>query len=127
MYRTLVICAALVLVACGSKKPSAAEVCTALEKAGEVKSCVAGTPTGLGAGASAKSQGDLPTAAGKTCQVLQFASPESYDGAAKAFEAAAMLAGPHRYGNREKLVFVQCSSELAADHGSKIKAVVDAL
>lgn len=127
MHRALFIFAAFAIVACGSKKPTAAEVCSALEKAGEVKSCAAATPGGIGAGASAKAQADLPSAAGKTCQILQFASPEAYDGAAKAFEGAAMLVGPHRYGNREKLVYVQCSSELAADHGAKIKGVVDAL
>lgn len=115
------------LAGCAAKRPSAAEACAALEKSGEARGCTASAPGGLGAAATAKSETTLVSVPGKTCQVLQFGSEDAFDTASKAFEAAAMLAGPHRYGNRAKLIFVQCNSDLAADKGAKIKAAVDAL
>jgi hypothetical protein len=114
------------LTAC-AKKPTAAEACTTLEATGEIKGCVAGSPAGLGAGATALSKGSLTSLPAEGCQVFQFTSAEVFDSTVKAYEGAAILAGPHRYGNRDKLIFVQCNAGLSADKGAKIKAGVDKL
>ena len=65
--------------------------------------------------------------AGKSCTILQFADSTAFDQVSAAFAGAAVLAGPHRYGNKDKLIFVQCNVGLDAAHGAKIKTIVDGL
>lgn len=59
--------------------------------------------------------------------MFQFDKSDGYDATEKAYGAAATLAGPHRYGNRNAQIFVQCNSGLSADHGAAVKKIVDAL
>lgn len=108
-------------------RPTPLEVCGKLQAAGEVSGCVEQAPAGLGAAAKSGAKGDLPSVAGKTCQVMSFGDEATFTQVVAAYEGAAVLAGPHRYGNKAKLVFVQCNSGLDAAHGAKVKAVVDGL
>lgn len=126
MRRIALVGVVVVALGCG-KKPTAMEACTSIAATGEVASCAASSPAGLGAAAVAGAKADLPSVAGESCQVLQFDKAETYDRTVAAFEAAAMLAGPHRYGNKDRLIFVQCNSGLNATHGAAIKAAVDKL
>lgn len=115
----------VVLVLCGcSSAASAKDVCEKLSVAAGGK-CVADKPAGLGAAAREKYELELD--GDKGCQVLTFAKGADYDTVVDAFEGAKKLAGPHRYGNKSKQVFVQCSSEIDDAIGGKVKAAVDAL
>ncbi|HEX7601640.1 MAG TPA: hypothetical protein VF316_08550 [Polyangiaceae bacterium] len=49
------------------------------------------------------------------------------DGHVTAYEAAAILAGPHRYGSAKALIFVQLSDKASLDVGKKARGIVDAL
>ncbi len=122
------IVSVLVLVSVGcSKKPTAMEVCKQVESSGVASGCRADTPNGIGAAASEKVSFDLPSVPGKTGAVFGFADDEAYDKTEKAFAAAAVLAGPHRYGSKKARSFVQINSGLSAADGAKAKAVVDGL
>ena len=70
---------------------------------------------------------EFDLAHGKTGQVLRFNDDAGYDATVKAFGAAAVLAGPHRYGKPGALVFVQLNAATPAEVGAKAKAVVDGL
>lgn len=125
--RSIAFVFGLVVVAgCGSK-PTPLEVCGKLQAAGELKGCAAEAPGGIGAAASAGASGDLPSVAGHSCSILSFKDEATFMQTEAAYQGAAMLVGPHRYGNKAKLVFVQCNDGLDAAHGAKIKAVVDGL
>ena len=123
--RSILVLAAL--VAGCSSPPSAATVCQKLAAAGVAANCRPSAPGGLGAAASERQEFDLPDVAGKTGQVLRFADAAGYDATVKAFDAAAVLAGPHRYGSAKARVYVQLNSGAAADVGAKARAVVDSL
>ena len=122
----LAVCVAFSAVGC-AKKPTAAEACQKLSAQGLAASCREGKPTGLGAVASARFDFDLPTVPGKGAGVLSFDKESAYDQAVTAFEGAAVLAGPHRYGNRKALIFVQANEGLSLEEGKKLKAAVEAL
>ena len=113
---------ALTLVGC-AKKPTALETCTKLALSG----CREDKPEGLGAAATSKATFDLPSVPGEHGQVLRFDREDAYVQTEDAFQRAAMLAGPHRYGNKRALVFVQANSGLGLDEGKKLRAAVDAL
>lgn len=109
------------------EKPSAKDICAKIEKRGLGVRCVKETPGGIGSAAIAKYGFELaattsPDARG---QVLQFRSVADYDATVKAFDSAAVLAGPHRYGNREALIFVQVNK--AFDQGSGMESLIEAL
>lgn len=109
------------------EKPSAKDICAKIEKRGLGVRCVKETPGGIGSAAIAKYGFELaattsPDARG---QVLQFRSVADYDATVRAFDGAAVLAGPHRYGNREALIFVQVNK--AFDQGSGMESLIEAL
>lgn len=122
----LMTLAALSLAAC-SKKPTAMEACKKIEAAGQAANCRSDQPGGLGAGAVEKALFDLPAVAGKTGQVLRFDDDAKFDATVRSFEGAAALAGPHRYGSKRALLFVQANDALPAANGQQLKAVVDSL
>lgn len=116
----------LFLVAC-SNKPSAPSVCQKLVETGVAANCRAGQPTGLGAAAVESAEFDLPSVPGHGGAVFRFDAEAPYDSTVAAFAKAAVLAGPHRYGSKRSLIFVQANEKLSADNGAKMKAAVDAL
>lgn len=126
MKRLIVVLALLVLAGC-AKKPTAMEACKKIEASGVGTNCREGAPGGLGGAAVAKAEFDLTSVPGKTGQVLQHADDGAYDKTEQGFSGAAVLAGPHRYGNKAKGIYVQANIELPAADGQKLKAAVDGL
>lgn len=128
MNRSIVALAMLaaLTVAC-AKKPTALEACKKIEAAGVGANCRESPPAGLGGAAMAKAEFDLPSVPGKTGQVLQHADDGAFDKTEQGFAGAAVLSGPHRYGNKAKGIFVQANIGLPAAEGQKLKAAVDAL
>lgn len=116
----------LLLPAC-AKRPTAMEACKKLEATGAAASCREDKPGGLGAAAVEKAVFDLPGAAGKTGQVLRFDKDDAYAATEASFTGAALLAGPHRYGSKKALIFVQANESASLEDGKKLKAAVDAL
>lgn len=118
--------AVLALVGC-SKKPTAADVCQKLTGQGLAANCHEAKPGGLGAAAVERFDFDLPSVPGKSAGVMRFDKEETFDSTVRAFEGAAVLAGPHRYGNKKALIFVQANEGLSLEEGKKLKAAVDGL
>lgn len=124
-----ICCALLVgtLVMGCTKKPTAMTVCQKIEATGVGKNCREGKPGGLGAAAIEDAAFDLPSVPGKGGAVMRFENEGAYDRTVDAFERAAMLAGPHRYGSKRALIFVQMNEGLSMEDGRKVRSVVDAL
>lgn len=110
-----------------SKGPSAMDVCKQIEATGVASNCRTDTPRGLGLAAKELVAFDLTNVSGKSGQVLKFADVDTYTKTVDAYDAAAMLAGPHRYGSKTARVFVQANSGLSGEDGMKIRGVVSAL
>lgn len=119
----------VVTCACGTStaKPTAAEVCAKLEAAGIAKGCVEEKPTVINARASKMVAFDLVGTPGKRGHVLSFAAVDDYAATVEAYKAAAMLAGPHRYGSEKALIFVQFNDGASLDTGARAKSLVDGL
>jgi hypothetical protein len=86
--------------------------------------CRPDAPTGLGVGAKEKAAFDLVNVKGNGGQVLAFDDEEKFGKTVDAFEAAKMLAGPHRYGSKKARVFVQMNDETPATDGTKVRGIV---
>lgn len=118
----------LFLTACSkAKPPTAKEAADKLAAAGILTNCKQAVPRALTARASEYWGCDLPSVPGKGASVLAFADDEAYEATVKAFEAAAMLAGAHRYGNAKVRIFVQMNEGASLETGQKTKAIVEAL
>ena len=126
MRKIAVLVLVLGIVGC-SKKPTADEVCKKIESSGVGANCHSSQPSGLGANAVERVEFDLPSVQGKTGAVMRFDSEDKYTATENAFTGASALAGPHRYGSKRSLIFVQMNSGLSAPDGAKVKAIVDAL
>jgi hypothetical protein len=110
--------------------PTAGDICHKLEAAGVAAKCQVASRGDAGLLAQAASDRvtfDLPSVPGKTGQVLGFRDAASYEQTVKGYEAAAILAGPHRYGSSKALIFVQMNSAASNDVGAKASAVVAGL
>ncbi len=128
MNQRLIVCAALILglFGCG-KKPTAMEVCKKREVAGVAAKCREEKPGGLAAAAVERAEFDLPSVPGKGGNVNRFDKEEAFASTSSAFEGAALLAGPHRYGSKASLIFVQMNDGASLEVGKRAKDVVDAL
>lgn len=124
LSRSLLVAVSLLAFGCG-KKPTAMAVCEKLVVAGVAANCEAKPPGGLGAAALEHVVFDIP--GGKTGQVMTFDKASDYTATTKAYDAAAVLAGRHRYGSESALTFVQLNSETPAELGTNAKTVVEAL
>lgn len=116
----------LVLAGC-SKPTTAMDVCHKLEAAGVAKNCHEGKPGGLAAAAVEDAEFDLVSVPGKGGGVYRFDRDDFYESTVTSFGAAAMLAGPHRYGSKTARIFVQMNDGASLEVGKKAKAVVDGL
>ncbi|HEY4158501.1 MAG TPA: hypothetical protein VGM29_10400 [Polyangiaceae bacterium] len=124
----VLVCVCLLGLACGKAKPTAQTVCAQLATSGVAANCKDGGPAGgLGSAASEYVVFDLPSVPGETGQVLRFEKPSDYAATVKAFDAAAVLAGRHRYGSESALIFVQLNSKASSDVGAKADAIVKGL
>lgn len=126
MRQILLVALPVVVLAC-SKQPSSADVCQKLVAAGVASNCHPATPNGLGARASEETGFDLPSVPGHGGGVYAFEKADDFDSTVKAFEGAAMLAGPWRFGNAKSRIFVQLNDGAKPDVGQKAKALVDGL
>ena len=82
---------------------------------------------GLSAAAVERFEFDLPSVPGKKGAVMRFDRDSFYDNTEESYGNAATLAGPHRYGSKKALIFVQANEGLSLEDGKKLKAIVDAL
>lgn len=108
-------------------KPTAGDVCKRLVEAGVAANCRQEQPRALTALATEKFDFDLPSVPGKTGQVMSFKDARDYNDTSEKFRAAAVLAGPHRYGSEKALIFLQMNDTAPPALGAKAKAVVDGL
>jgi hypothetical protein len=125
--RSLLLLASIALLSC-SKKPDAMTVCKKLGDAGaaDPSTCKAEASNGgLAAAALERVIFDIP--GGKPGQVVTFDKTSDYRATVAAFDAAASLAGRHRYGSESALVFVQLNFAADPAAAAKAKAVVDSL
>jgi hypothetical protein len=111
------------LLAVGCTKPSAMSVCEKIVGA----NCRKVESAGLNTASNDAVMFDLNGIQDKTGQVMTFTTVEAYDKTVENHKKFAALAGPHRYGNRERLVFVQINREMSDTNGKKVKAVIDEL
>lgn len=122
----MVLILAVVLMSCGGGM-DAKTACEKLTAAGLGSNCEKGKPGGLGAAGYEKYDYDLAEPAGKKCQIIAHESDEKLKATIDGYERAAMLAGPHRYASKKRLLFVQCNDGMPADVGEKLKAAVNDL
>lgn len=130
MRATLVLSLAVLSCNRAPSGPSAGDVCHQLEAAGVAAKCQVASRGDAGLLAQAASEiveFDLPSVPGKRGTVLRFADAASYEQTVKGYEAAAILAGPHRYGSSRARIFVQMNSAASNEVGAKASAVVSAL
>lgn len=123
--KLVAVAVAVAALGCGAK-PTAESVCRQIEAAGVGKGCTSAKPEMMSARARTRFNFDLVHVPGKTGQVLDFASGDDYDATEKAFAAAALLAGPHRYGNASTRIFVQVNSGASLDDGKALAGIVGA-
>lgn len=137
--------AVIVLVGCGSdgdggaveraeSAPTAApapadpaELCQALEQAGIARGCERALPGGINARARMRYDFDLVSVPGEGGSVLSFETTDDYEATVSAYAEVAVLAGPHRYGNRDRLVFVQLNEGAPLDVGDRVRSIVEGL
>lgn len=117
---------ALTLASC-SKPVTPMDACHKLETAGVASNCHEGKPHGLAADANADIEFDLPSVPGHGGAVFGFDSDEHYDSTVKSFDDAKVIAGPHRYGNKKKRIFVQFNDGASMATGKTAKDVIDGL
>lgn len=114
-----------------SSVPSAAidakAVCDKLAAAGFGSGCKQTEPHGLASAAWLAYDLELVEPKGKTCGVFSFKRTTDFDATTKAFDKAAALAGPHRYGNAKALVFVQCNKGMERSKGEELEKVISSL
>jgi hypothetical protein len=128
MNTTMLLALVVAMTGLGCQsKPTAADVCKKLERAGVAKGCKQSVPAAVNARAKEEYVFNLAAPAGKTGHVLSFEKDDDYDATVKAYEAMAMLAGSHRYGSAKARIFVQLNSGASLATGKKAKAVVDGL
>lgn len=126
--RGILVATVVLLSGCGTAKPTASDVCKALEAKGVAKGCtVTAERGGLVGAAKERVNFVLAEDAEKKGQVLSFGTAGELESTTKAFEAAAVLAGRHRYASTKALIFVQMNAEASDGAGATAKAVVDGL
>lgn len=105
----------------------AAAVCQRIVDLGVGANCTESEPRGLGIGADESYEFELPSVPGESGQVLMFSNNKVFDKTVAAYAEVAELAGPHRYGSSNALVFVQINEGLSAAEGQKVEQLVSGL
>jgi len=70
---------------------------------------------------------DLPSVPGYGGAIFAFEKADDFESTVKAFEGAAAVAGPWRFGNGKARIFVEMNFGAPPGVGQKAKAVVDGL
>jgi hypothetical protein len=102
----------------------ARDACEVLTKAGFGSGCKEDAPKMMTARASAVFVFKLAQPRGESCQVLSFKGSGDYDDTVEAFAKMSMLAGAHRYGNANRLIFVQCNKDMPLENGRELEAAI---
>lgn len=110
-----------------SAELDASAVCEKIVELDVGKNCTKSEPAGLGIGAIEKYEFELPSVPGESGQILVFSDRKIYTKTVAAYDEAAALAGPHRYGSPNALVFVQINEGLSAAEGQKVERLVAGL
>jgi len=126
LYGCVLIGLGFLVPACGGK-PKAQAVCAKLEAAGAAANCRAGKPTGVYSTATEVAEFDVPELPGKGGVVLTFDQAAVYDNTVRSYSELGSRNADHRYGKRERLVFVAINEAAPAETADKAKAVVEGL
>jgi hypothetical protein len=121
----LTIAVVTILIFGCAAKPTASTVCKKIEAAGIGSGCSQVKPEVINARAKTKFDFDLVRVPGEKGAVLDFTSDDDYLATVNAYATAAMLAGPHRYGNASTRIFVQLNTGASLEEGNLVKAIVD--
>jgi len=124
LYGCVLIGLGCLAAACG-KTPKALDVCAKLEAAGAAANCRAGKATGVYSTAKEVAEFDVPDLAGKGGVVLTFGQSATYDNTVRSYSEMGSRNADHRYGNRERLLFVAINEAAPAETADKAKAVVE--
>jgi len=121
-----IVALSMLLLGCANG-PTSADACKKIEAAGLAKNCIEKKPGGLGAASDSTWSADLVEVPGEKLQVMHFPNEDTFTATVKSFEGAAFIAGPHRYSNKERRIFVQANNGLSLEGGKKLKSVVENL
>lgn len=128
--RTLYGCFAVGLLAlvpaCGAGA-KAQEVCVKLEAAGAATNCRASKPTGVYSSAKEVVEFDVPNQPGRLGYVMTFSDQNVYDATVRSYVELGARNADHRYGKRERLVFVAIHEAVPEETADKAKAVIEGL
>ncbi len=126
LYGCVLMGLGLLVAACAGRA-KAQDVCAKLEAAGAAANCREGKPTGVYSTAKEVAEFDVPEHPGKGGVVLSFDQEAVYDNTVRSYTQLGSRNADHRYGKRERLVFVAINESVPADAAEKAKAVVDGL
>lgn len=111
--------------------PDAAAFCATLEREGLATRCTRVAPQAISARARLRYDLDLASVEGEPDAfdgaVMSFDDAEDFDAVEHAYEELAAIAGPHRYGNRDALIFVQLNQATPLEVGDRVRAMVESL
>lgn len=127
MHRTTVCLVLLAFSNCSKKPLTPLEFCALLAKDGLAAGCRETKPRGLAANARRAAEFDLPSVPGKTGAIWWFETAEALEATVQSYDAARVLAGPHRYANRGQRLFVQINDGLSMDDGDRVKKLLEGL
>lgn len=105
--------------------PSALDACHKLARDGVAQNCRVDSPGGLQLAAREVVLFDLRGSG--TGAVLTFDDVERYDRTVKVYDDMAAMVGPHRYGNRQRLVFVQMNMHAPRSDADAVANVLEGL
>ena len=133
MKRAALVLALVAVGGVGCRTTTAMDVCIQFVHAGFATHCHEVKPEGLGASAVERVEftleppykNDEGGEAGGS--VLRYDSKDKFENVIKSYEEFRVLAGPHRYENRSKMIFVQMNSGASMDIGRKAKGIVEGL
>lgn len=121
------IMAAVVLSCACSKPVTAMSTCERIAATGVVSNCHPGTAGGLAGAALERVEFDLPSVPGEHGSVFLFQSDADYTATVASYQSAAILAGPHRYGNEKRRIFLQMNRKASPEVGAKTRSVIEGL
>lgn len=104
-------------------RPSAIAVCVQLQNLALVTNCEPERPGEVSASARDKVKFSVENYF--PGQVLTFATAADYDRTVAAFSASAGFAASHRFGNAQRLVFIQLNEKVSAAFSARIRQVIE--
>ena len=122
---------AVVLVGCGLtgqlSPPTPESVCAELVTAGIATNCRRTVPGGAGSRARERYDFDLVSVPGEGGSVFSFDTDADYDWTVDFYADLALVSGPHRYGNRDRRIFLQMNKNVPLEAGDRTRAIIEGL